>query len=199
MMLRVGLTGGIASGKTAVANYFAELGCSIVDTDVISREVVAVGESGLAKVRKEFGSHIISDSGELDRRLLRTLIFSDPRKRLRLEEILHPLIREKVIERLDGLSTPYAIIVVPLLVETDFASLVDRVAVVDCPRKTQLERLLSRDGINLIQAESILDAQVKRNVRLAHADDLIDNGGDWGKTQHRIVELHANYSNLASK
>ena len=199
MMLRVGLTGGIASGKTAVADYFAELGCSIIDTDVISRQVVAVGEPGLAKVQKEFGSCIISGSGELDRELLRALIFSDPQKRLKLEGILHPLIRAKVIKKLGELSTPYAIIVVPLLVETGFASLVDRVAVVDCPSKVQLERLLSRDGIDLIQAEAILNAQAKRNVRLTHADDLIDNGGDWNNTQHRILELHAYYSNLASK
>ena len=198
-MLRIGLTGGIASGKTAVADSFAKLGCSIVDTDVISREIVAVGETGLLKIRKEFGPHVISDTGELDRSLVRTLIFSDPQKRRQLEGILHPLIRARVIEKLDALSAPYAIVVVPLLVETDFASMVDRVTVVDCPRKIQLDRLIARDGVDLMQAESILNAQAKRNVRLAHADDVINNGGDWENTHRRILELHTRYSALARK
>jgi dephospho-CoA kinase len=196
-MLCVGLTGGIASGKTAVADCFAELGCSLVDTDVISRDVVAVGEPGLSEVRKEFGSQVISDSGELDRRLMRTLIFADPQKRRQLEGILHPLIRARVIKKLDALSTPYAIVVVPLLIETGFASLVDRITVVDCPRKIQLDRLIARDGVDLMQAESILNTQAKRNVRLAHADDVINNGGNWENTHRRILELHARYSDLA--
>lgn len=198
-MLRVGLTGGIASGKTAVANSFAKLGCSIIDTDLISREVVAVGKPGLLKVRKAFGPHVISDSGELDRSLVRTLIFADPKKKRQLEGILHPLIRARAIEKLNALSAPYAIVVVPLLVETGFASLVDRVTVVDCPRRTQLDRLIERDGIDLIQAKSILNAQAKRNVRLAHADDVINNGGDLENTHRRILELHTSYLSLARK
>ena len=198
-MLRVGLTGGIASGKTAVANSFAKLGCSIVDTDLISREVVAVGKPGLLKIRKAFGPHVISDSGELDRSLVRTLIFADPNKKRQLEGILHPLIRARAIEKLNALSAPYAIVVVPLLVETGFASLVDRVTVVDCPRRIQLDRLIERDGIDLIQARSILNAQAKRNVRLAHADDVINNGGDWENTHRRVLELHTSYLSLARK
>ena len=113
-MLRVGLTGGIASGKTAVANFFAELGAGVVDTDVVAREVVAPGEPGLASVRVEFGPGVISESGELDRRALREVVFADPEKRSRLEAILHPLIRARTLEQLADLEAPYALVVVPL-------------------------------------------------------------------------------------
>ena len=193
-MLRVGLTGGIASGKTTVANYFAELGAGIVDTDHVAREVVAPGEPGLDAVREAFGPSIISSSGELDRRALRTAVFADPEKRHRLEEILHPLIRARTLEQLNRIHAPYAMVVVPLLLETGFESLVDRVAVVDCPREMQLERLLLRDGIDPDEAESMLSAQSDREARLARADDVIDNSGDLDVTRAQVRELHARYS-----
>tara|TARA_B100000029_G_scaffold496874_1_gene563738 strand:- start:1157 stop:1753 length:597 start_codon:yes stop_codon:yes gene_type:complete len=195
-MLRVGLTGGIASGKTAVADYFAKLGADIVDTDNIAREVVAIGEPGLEKIQKAFGPKFFFDSGELDRNLLRKLIFSDSHQRKKLEEILHPLIRKKTLEKLDSISAPYVIAVVPLLVETNFQSLVNRVAVVDCSIETQLDRLLARDKLDKIQAKSILEAQANRNVRVKSADDLINNDGNWKDTCHQIKKLHTLYSNL---
>ncbi len=195
-MLRVGLTGGIASGKTAVANVFSELGAGVIDTDHLAREVVAPGEPGLGAVREAFGSHVISNSGKLDRRALRTLVFANPEDRRRLEAILHPLIRGRASKQLDQLDAPYALVVVPLLFETGFETLVDRVAVVDCPRNVQLERLRERDGVDEAEAEAMLSAQANRETRLARADDVIDNSGDWERTRERVRELNAQYSVL---
>ena len=193
-MLRVGLTGGIASGKTTVANVFSGLGAGVIDTDRLAREVVAPGEPGLAAVREAFGSSVISNSGRLDRRALRKLVFANPEDRRRLEAILHPLIRGRTSEKLDQLDAPYALVVVPLLFETGFETLVDRVAVVDCPRDVQLERLRARDGIDNAEAEAMLSAQANRDTRLARADDVIDNSGDWERTRERVRELDAQYS-----
>jgi len=195
-MLRVGLTGGIASGKTAVANVFSDLGAGVIDTDHLAREVVAPGEPGLGAVREAFGNCVISNSGKLDRRALRTLVFANPEDRRRLEAILHPLIRRRTSEKLDQLDAPYALVVVPLLFETGFETLVDRVAVVDCPRDVQLKRLRARDGIDKAEAEAMLSAQANRETRLARADDVIDSSGDWERTRERVRELDAQYSVL---
>lgn len=195
-MLRVGLTGGIASGKTAVANVFSGLGAGVIDTDHLAREVVAPGEPGLEAVRAAFGNCVISNSGNLDRRALRTLVFANPEDRRRLEAILHPLIRGRTLEKLDRLDAPYALVVVPLLFETGFETLVDRVAVVDCPRDVQLKRLRARDGIDKAEAEAMLSAQANRDTRLARADDVIDSSGDWERTRERVRELDAQYSVL---
>ena len=192
-MYRVGLTGGIASGKTAVADLFASLGAGIVDTDRIAREVVAPGQPGLEAVRGEFGEGVIRASGKLDRRALREVVFADPQARRRLESLLHPLIRARTMEALEQVQAPYAVAVVPLLVETGFGELVDRVAVVDCPRAIRLERLMVRDGIGREQAESMLNAQVDRQTRLAAADDVIDNGGSPTSTRRQVQRLHARY------
>ena len=192
-MLRVGLTGGVASGKTEVARVFADLGAGVVDTDVVAREVVAPGEPGLEAVRREFGSDIILSSGELDRRALRDVVFADAQARKTLESLLHPLIRARTLDQLRALNTPYAIAVVPLLVETDFGRLVDRTAVVDCPRETQIERLMQRDGLNRERARSMVNAQVTRAERLKAADDVIDNGGSRSSTRRQVRLLHSGY------
>lgn len=192
-MYRVGLTGGIASGKTAVADVFDSLGAGIVDTDRVAREVVAPGQPGLEAVRDEFGEGVILASGKLDRRALRSVVFADPQARRRLESLLHPLIRARTMEALEQVQAPYAVAVVPLLVETGFGELVDRVAVVDCPRAIRLERLMVRDGMDREQAESMLNAQVDHQTRLAAADDVIDNGGSWSSTRRQVQRLHALY------
>lgn len=192
-MYRVGLTGGIASGKTAVADIFDSLGAGIVDTDRVAREVVAPGQPGLEAVRGEFGGGVIRASGKLDRRALRKVVFADPQARRRLESLLHPLIRARTMEALEQVRAPYAVAVVPLLVETGFGELVDRVAVVDCPRAIRLERLRIRDGMDREQAESMLNAQVDRQTRLAAADDVIDNGGSRSSTRRQVQRLHALY------
>ena len=193
MTYRVGLTGGVASGKTTVAEIFESLGAGIVDTDRIARDVVAPGQPGLEAVRRKFGEAVVRASGELDRRALREVVFADPRARRQLEALLHPRIRVRTQEALAQLRTPYAVAVVPLLVETGFGALVDRVAVVDCPREIQIERLMNRDGIDLDQAESMLSAQVDRQSRLAAAHDVIDNGGSRASTRRQVQRLHALY------
>ncbi|MDE0373393.1 MAG: dephospho-CoA kinase, partial [Rhodospirillales bacterium] len=167
MMYRVGLTGGIASGKTMVADIFAELGAGVVDTDRVAREVVAPGQPGLEAVRGEFGAGVLRASGELDRQALREVIFADPAARRTLESLLHPLIRACTLKAIGQLRAPYAVAVVPLLVETGFGELVDRIAVVDCPRGIQIERLMERDGIGLAQAKAMLSAQAGRPPRRA--------------------------------
>jgi dephospho-CoA kinase len=196
-MLTVGLTGGIASGKSAVANMFMKLGAGLVDTDVLAREVVAPGEPGLAAVRTLFGPSVMTATGELNRAVMRSLIFADPEKRRHLEDLLHPLIRERTLRRLDLLDGPYAIVVVPLLVETGFVELVDRVLVVDCPPTLQLERLIHRDRIPRAEAIAMIEAQADRVERLQTADDVIDNSGDHESTRRQVHHLHDQYIELA--
>jgi dephospho-CoA kinase len=195
--LIVGLTGGIASGKSAVAAMFAELGTPLVDTDVVAREVVAPGEPGLAAVRAEFGEGVLRSDGELDRAALRALVFRDEGQRRMLENLLHPLIRARLLRKLEELRALYAIVVVPLLVETDFAALVDRILVVDCPEATQLERLIKRDAMPHPEALAMVRAQADRATRLKAAHDVIDNGGPRDATRRQVAVLHRQYLELA--
>jgi dephospho-CoA kinase len=197
--LRVGLTGGIASGKSLVANMFVKLGAELLDADQLAREVVAPGETVLSAIRDAFGAEIVSSSGELDRAALRKLVFADPDKRRTLDALLHPLIRARLIGRLDEVRRPYAIVAVPLLVETDFATLVDRVAVVDCPVSMQVERLMRRDGIPRTEAAAMIAAQADRATRLRAAHDVIDNSGDVEATRRQVALLHQRYLELASR
>jgi dephospho-CoA kinase len=196
-LLKVGLTGGIASGKSAVADAFAKLGAPVIDTDLIAREVVAVGEPGLDAVRKVFGPDVLTAEGELNRRALRERVFADAVKRRQLEEILHPLIHERTLLALARAKGPYVIVVVPLLVETSFGALVDRVLVVDVPVETQLARLMRRDGLSRDAAAAMIDAQVARAGRLAAADDVIDNSGGPEATRAQVDRLHQRYLELS--
>lgn len=197
-MFRVGLTGGIASGKTTVAALFTELGARLVDTDQVAREVVAEGEPGLEAIVDAFGTGVLLDSGDLDRSALRAIIFGDADERRKLEGILHPLIRARTLTQLDAVEAPYAVVVVPLLVETDFAEFVDRVLVVDCPRELQLERLVQRDQISTADAEAILATQVNRETRSAHADDILDGGQSLDKIRQHVRILHTDYLRRAA-
>lgn len=196
--LVVGLTGGIASGKSVVAAMFVKLGATLVDTDVIAREVVAHGQPGLAAVAAAFGPDVLLASGELDRRALRRRVFADDAERRRLESLLHPLIRARARERLADTTTPYALVAVPLLVETDFSRLVDRILVVDCPEALQLERLARRDAIPREEALAMLRAQTDRATRLKAAHDVIDNSGTLEATRRQVAELHRRYLDLAA-
>ena len=198
-MFRIGLTGGVASGKSTVAEIFADLGAPVVDTDVVAREVVAPGESGLEAVTAAFGKEILLPSGELDRRALRSIVFSDPQRRKRLESILHPLIRARTLQLIDALEAPYVIVVVPLLIETGFAELVDRILVVDCPEAQQLERLRRRDDVSEDEAQAMIAAQATRQDRLARADDVIDNRGSLEATQAQVQALHERYIRMGSE
>jgi cell division protein ZapD len=191
--LRVGLTGGIASGKTTVANLFAELGAQIIDTDVIAREVVEPGTEGLAAVVATFGPEILQPDGRLDRAALRETIFADPDARAELESILHPLIRREMLRQARDVQSSVQIFVIPLLVESGLADQVDRVLVVDCPESAQLSRLIGRDGGNQGSARRILAAQAGREQRLEFADDVIVNDSSIDDLRARVEELYAIY------
>lgn len=175
----------------------AAQGAGVVDTDLVAREVVAPGTPGLAAVREAFGSTVLAPDGTLDRGKLRAIVFADAGQRARLERTLHPLIRAATLSRLRALEAPYAVVVVPLLVETDFIELVDRVLVVDCAPEIQIERVMRRDGVTRPEAEAILAAQTDRATRLQAADDVIDNSGDLEHARAQAAALHARYSSLA--
>jgi dephospho-CoA kinase len=197
--LVVGLTGGIASGKSVVGAMFVKLGASLIDTDVVAREVVALGTPGLAAVAAQFGSRILLPSGELNRPALRSLVFADDAKRRQLEAILHPLIRSRTRAKLAELEAPYALVAVPLLVETNFGELVDRILVVDAPEPAQLERLMRRDAIPRAEALEMLRAQADRATRLKAAHDVIDNSGTPESTRRQVELLHRRYLDLAAQ
>ena len=189
----VGLTGGIASGKSLVADRLDSLGAAVVDTDVISREQTAAGMPALAEIGRQFGADLIRADGTLDRAGLRGQVFSDPAARKRLEAILHPRIRKAAWERAGRTAGSYLVMVVPLLVETGFTDGIDRVLVIDAPRKLQIGRLRERDGVTRAQAIAILASQASRRQRRTMADDVILNDGTRRRLIGKVDELHALY------
>lgn len=197
--LRIGLTGGIASGKSTIAGMFAEHGVPVIDTDVVARQVVEPGQPGLNAVIERFGTGLLNGDGTLDRRRLRALVFDDTNQRQALEAIVHPLIRSRTIELANQADGPYQVLVVPLLVETGFRTLVDRVLVVDCSEKQQHTRLLERDDETPERVNRIIAAQAGRHERLAAADDVVDNAGSLEQSRARVAELHAMYLRLATE
>ena len=197
--LRIGLTGGIASGKSTVADLFAAKGVPIIDTDVIAREVVEPGRPALAEIANEFGPGILDAEGRLRRRQLRDLVFKDDKRRQALESILHPRIREETEARAAAAGGAYQLIVVPLLAESPMKSSMDRILVVDVSEQTQLERLLQRDAESELQARRMIAAQASREDRLAIADDVIDNGGTLDATAGQVDRLHGKYLELARR
>jgi dephospho-CoA kinase len=190
---RVALTGGIASGKTVVANIFATHGVPVIDTDVIAREVVEPGQPALAAVVDAFGTGVLAADGRLDRPRLRERIFGDAEARRRLEAILHPAIRAEMERQSRAAGGPYQVLVIPLLVEGGRRDHIDHVLVVDVPEDTQIERLVRRDGVSRDQAEAALRAQASRDARLAFADDVIENTGDVAALETRVAKLHGDY------
>lgn len=196
--LLIGLTGGIASGKSAVADRLRSLGASIVDTDQVAREVVEPGSEGLAAVVERFGEDILDAQGQLDRRRLRERVFADPEARATLNGILHPRIGERAMQQVRDADGPYVVLVVPLLVEGSMADIVDRILVVDVPVETQIERVMGRDGVDRAHAESIVSAQASREERLARADDVIVNDRDMTQLLSRVDSLHRFYLDLAA-
>ncbi|MES9903356.1 MAG: dephospho-CoA kinase, partial [Sedimenticola sp.] len=174
-MFVIGVTGGIGSGKSLVTDRFTALGVPVIDADLVSREVVEPGEPALEEIARLFGADTLQTDGSLNRRRLREIVFRDDTARKKLEQLLHPIIRERMQQQLSKLTAPYAIFSIPLLIETGRNSRVDRVLVVDCPTSLQIERITERDSITPAQAEAILAAQCSRDQRLAGADDIIDN------------------------
>jgi dephospho-CoA kinase len=197
--LRIGLTGGIASGKSTVAQRFAELGAPVIDADEAARSVVTPGSPGLAQVVHRFGSGVIDSNGTLDRRILRNLIFNDPDSRRDLEAILHPLIRASMEQSAETAVGPYLVMAIPLLVEGGSRDRIDRVLVVDTDETVQLQRVLSRDGGSLEQARAILASQASRADRLAAADDVLLNTGSVTELRQAIDRLHERYLLLAEE
>jgi dephospho-CoA kinase len=193
----IGLTGGIASGKSTIADYFAELGIPVIDTDVIAREVVAPGSDALGEIRQKFGAEVIAEDGSLNRLAMRKLVFSDESRRLELESILHPRIRDEAFRQAAESAGPYVVIVVPLLFESPMKNSMDRILVVDCSVETQLQRLLARDSESEDQARRIIATQASREERLSIADDVVSNDGDIADSRQAVERLHEAYLQLA--
>jgi dephospho-CoA kinase len=196
---RIGLTGGIASGKSVVAGMFADLGVPIIDTDVIAREVVEPGQPALEEICERFGKHMIDAAGNLDRAEMRKEIFASEEARLDLEAILHPRIGAETRRQANAADGDYQIIVVPLLVSSQLIDFVDRVLVVDCGEETQMQRLLARDSETVEQAERILATQASRAQRLDIADDVIINDRSLRETLSSVMALDQKYRHLAAR
>jgi len=195
--LRIALTGGIASGKTTVADLFARRGAAVIDTDLIAREVIEAGRPALAQVVAAFGPDVLDAHGRLDRRRMRERIFADREAKRQLESILHPAIRAELERQCQAAGGPYQILVIPLLAEGGRRDHVDRVLLVDVPEELQIQRLMLRDGVPRAQAQASLNAQATRAERLAMADDVIRNIGQVKELEERVEQLHEKYLQLA--
>lgn len=197
-MIRIGLTGGIGSGKTTVSDLFAELGVPVIDTDIIARHLVDNDPEILAAIRDTFGDEVIAADGRLDRQQLAAIVFRDADKKHQLESILHPAIRRIVLQQADSHagSAHYVILVVPLLFETDFQQLVDRKLVVTADEAVRGERVQQRDGRHPDEIRAIMAQQLDDTTRSHKADDIIDNNGDIRQLTDRVRALHAQYSSL---
>ena len=195
----VGLTGGIGSGKSAVAEAFAALGVEVVDADALAHALSARGQPGLAAIRDAFGESVLSVEGELDRAALRRRVFADAGERKRLEAILHPIIRRAAEAEIRKWRGPYGIVMVPLLLETrGLASLIDRVLVVDCPEDEQVRRVIARSGLAADEVRAIMATQLSRAERLAAADDVLDNSGAPEQIAPQVRSLHQRYRQTAA-
>lgn len=196
----VGLTGGIGSGKTAVADLFVERGAVLVDTDAIAHELTAANGTAMSALIAEFGVDVANGSGALDRSAMRRRVFSDPSARVRLEGILHPLIRALSAERCRAANSPYVILAVPLLVESgNYRARCDRIAVVDCPESLQVERVMARNGMAHDEVIAIMAAQATRPQRLAVADDVVINDAGLDKVERQVESLHHKYLALSAE
>jgi dephospho-CoA kinase len=198
MSFVVGLTGGIGSGKSAVGRLFEQRGIAVIDTDAIAHQLTTPGGAAMPAIRAAFGDAVATADGALDRAAMRAIVFADPPARKRLEGILHPMIREESERRLAGADSPYAVLMVPLLVESgSYRERVSRVAVVDCDVETQIARVMQRNGLARAEVERILAAQATREQRLEAAADVIDNDRSLADLEPQIERLHASYLALA--
>ena len=194
----IGLTGGIACGKTTASNFFAEQGIEIIDADIAAREVVAPGEPALTEIATRFGDEVLQADGSLDRKKMRELVFSDPDKRKKLEAILHPKIRQRLRNQLEQAKGPYVIFSVPLMFESGLDQLTDRVLVIDVSPEVQRQRLIERDGSSVEQANAIVNAQMPREERNSRADDIVDNSTNLDDFISQLTSIHAVYLQLAN-
>lgn len=197
--LTIGLTGGIASGKSTVAQEFMRLGADVIDADDVAREVVAPGEPALDEIVQLFSPEVLNDSGELDRAALRKRVFNDKQARRQLESIIHPRVRKRLEEAKNRSKAPYVILVVPLLAEGRLERMMDRILVVDVPEEVQIARLVQRDGIDRHLAERMLKAQASREQRLAIADDVFTNTGGLDSVSAVVRRLHNAYLKMSAE
>ncbi|HSS65162.1 MAG TPA: dephospho-CoA kinase [Gammaproteobacteria bacterium] len=195
--LIVGLTGGIASGKSAVSRCFEQLGVPVIDADAVAREVVEPGETALEAIVKKFGREVLEETGRLDRKTLRELVFARPELRRELEKLLHPEIRRRMQEKVAELNHDYVVLVIPLLLEVEQTDLVDRVLVVDAPESLQIARAVERDRSSEKEIRDIMSAQLPREERLARADDVIENRGSLRDLSERVGKLDRFYRTIA--
>lgn len=198
MVLIVGLTGGVASGKTLVEGQFRALAVPVIDADQVARDVVAPGQPALAAIRKQFGAEMLTADGQLDRRRMRALVFADEAARRRLEAITHPAIRDRLRQWRDGLDAPYGVLSAAIMVESGLGGLADRILVVDAPESLQLARLMQRDEIAETLARGMIAAQASRAERLARAHDVLRNDGDAALVEAAVRRLHQHYLALAA-
>lgn len=202
--LVIGLTGGIGSGKTTIANLFAQYNIAIIDADIVAREVVAVGQPALAQIKAHFGEEILLKNGELNRTLLREKVFSSKSgehqaEKVWLNNLLHPLIRQAIIEQINAAKSQYCLLVAPLLLENNLTYLVDRILVIDVDEQTQIKRTCHRDKNSTEQVKNIIASQISRKERLQQADDIINNQTDIEtEIKQQVQALHYKYLQLAT-
>ncbi|MBP5988000.1 MAG: dephospho-CoA kinase [Azonexus sp.] len=196
----VGLTGGIGSGKSTVADLFVECGAALVDTDAIAHQLTAAGGAAMSALIREFGAAVATADGAMDRQAMRSRVFADPAVRVRLEAILHPLIRQVSAERCRSAAAPYVILAVPLLVESgNYRERCDRILVVDCPESLQIDRVVARNGMSADEVKAIMAAQASRQQRLTVADDVVSNDGDRTKLYEQVNALNLKYLALLAE
>ena len=198
MRLILGLTGGIGSGKSAASAWFETQGITVVDADIVAREIVEKGQPALKHIQDAFGHDILLENGELNRRALRDIIFKDPEARQRLEAITHPAIRQSIIQQLHAATSAYVILVSPLLFETNQHELTERTLLIDAPKHIQIERASQRDGQSIEQIEKIIQAQMSRTDKQQQADDIVLNDGHLEHLYAQLKPLHQVYLNLSS-
>ncbi len=196
MALKIGLTGGIGSGKSTACEIFSELGVPVIDADVIAHELVKPGMPAFNEIKIIFGTEIISSDGTLDRKIIRDKIFANEIDRKKLENILHPAVYEEISIQVKNINSKYCIISIPLLLETNASKTVDRILVIDVPRELQLERASNRDRTNKSDIDAIIDSQISRKDRLSAANDIVDNKGNINDLRKKICDLHEFYSNI---
>jgi dephospho-CoA kinase len=197
-MLKIGLTGGIGSGKTSATQLFSHFNIPVIDADVIAHQITQPGQSALKSIAERFGSQVLNADASLNREYLRTLVFSDPAKKQVLEAMLHPLIYAQMAAQVAQLNVAYCVICIPLLIETQKTDLADRILVIDCPVELQVERVKNRSQLSDAQIGAIIAAQASRTQRLAIADDVIDNSKSSAHLAEQVKKLHNSYLLLSS-
>lgn len=198
-MLVVGLTGGIGSGKSTVAKLFADKGVRVIDTDQLARDLTQLNQPAFKKIIEKFGTALLNEDGTLNRAALRKIVFADPEKRMWLEKLLHPFIRMEIKRQIKINHSPYCIVMIPLLLETKPNPLIQRILVVDATEEQQIERAHTRDKLSIEEIKTIMQSQVKRDQRLAAADDIIDNAGQPEGLTSQVNKLHEFYLSIAKR